>query len=332
MKITTTHIKAISPLANPRLATLLPDALNYWLPRYGITNKAVVALFLGEAAEETDGFKTLQEYASGAAYEGRKDLGNTQAGDGVRFKGRGIFMDTGRVNYAVTGKELNLDLVSHPELLLDVGDAVEAACAYWNDHKLTPLALAGDIVSVTQKINGGQNGEAVRVRYWQRAKLVITSDLDPYTPPKVLPTAAPAVAPPTAPKAPIGVTPMLNGSKTLMASSTGIASVLFTAAGSFLTAGNAQMMIAIFGSAIAGVLFFLAQMFQRSAIGKVGLGLIDQVAVAMESNNDAIIAQLAQMVDASIKKAQAAAPAALLAAPPAALPAMQPAAPLAPPA
>lgn len=58
----------------------------------------------------------MEEFASGRAYEGRRDLGNTQSGDGVRFKGRGYVQITGRRNYEDWSRRLGIDLVSNPEL------------------------------------------------------------------------------------------------------------------------------------------------------------------------------------------------------------------------
>lgn len=74
------------------------------------------AYILGTAYHESDRFKTMEEYASGAAYEGRQSLGNTQKGDGVRFKGRGFVQITGRRNYTDHSKRLGVDLVSNPAL------------------------------------------------------------------------------------------------------------------------------------------------------------------------------------------------------------------------
>lgn len=82
------------------------------------------AYILGTAHHESDAWKTLTEYASGAAYEGRKDLGNTQKGDGRKFKGRGLVQITGRRNYADWSKRLGVDLVAHPELAADLKYAV----------------------------------------------------------------------------------------------------------------------------------------------------------------------------------------------------------------
>lgn len=74
------------------------------------------AYILATAHHESDRWRTMEEYASGAAYEGRKDLGNTTRGDGRRFKGRGLVQITGRRNYTMWSQRLGVDLVGSPEL------------------------------------------------------------------------------------------------------------------------------------------------------------------------------------------------------------------------
>ena len=123
---------------------LLIEALNRYLPLYEIDTHKRIAAFLGCCGIETDYFRTTEEYASGAAYEGRKDLGNTQKGDGRRFKGRGLGQTTGRDNYTAltqsVGKALKMDFVAHPELLNIVPIAVESACFFWKAHNLSQYA------------------------------------------------------------------------------------------------------------------------------------------------------------------------------------------------
>ena len=61
----------------------------------------------------------MEEFASGRAYEGRSSLGNNQAGDGVRFKGRGYVQITGRRNYTDWSRRLGVDLVGNPQMAQD---------------------------------------------------------------------------------------------------------------------------------------------------------------------------------------------------------------------
>jgi predicted chitinase len=82
------------------------------------------AYIFATAHHESDFWRTLVEKASGRAYEGRKDLGNTQPGDGVRYKGRGFVQVTGRRNYTDWGKRLRVDLVAQPVLATDLKWAV----------------------------------------------------------------------------------------------------------------------------------------------------------------------------------------------------------------
>jgi putative chitinase len=133
-------------------------------------NPLRLAHFLAQAAHECDGFKTLVEYASGKAYEGREDLGNTEPGDGVRYRGRGIFQLTGRANYKQFGRALKLDLVGIPMLAQEPDICVQVALLYWKAKKLNFYADQDDIKAITRRINGGYNGLESRRIYLQRAK------------------------------------------------------------------------------------------------------------------------------------------------------------------
>ena len=84
---------------------------------YGDGDDRKLAYVLATAFHECDRFRTMEEYASGSAYEGRKDLGNTEAGDGRKFKGRGFVQLTGRANYADWSKRLDMDLLANPGLV-----------------------------------------------------------------------------------------------------------------------------------------------------------------------------------------------------------------------
>lgn len=130
------------------------------------------AAFVAQLAHESGGFKWLEELASGREYEGRRDLGNTHPGDGVRFKGRGYIQLTGRANYAAAGRALHLDLINHPSLAAQPANAARVAAWYWNTRGLNPIAARGDFREVTRRINGGYNGLAAREHYYRLAKHV----------------------------------------------------------------------------------------------------------------------------------------------------------------
>jgi putative chitinase len=129
------------------------------------------AHFLAQVGHESEQLRYTEELASGAAYEGRKDLGNTQPGDGVRFKGRGLIQLTGRANYAAFAQACGQDVVASPELVAETPAlAVDAAVWFWGEHGLNALADKDDVVGITKRVNGGTNGLADREALLARAK------------------------------------------------------------------------------------------------------------------------------------------------------------------
>lgn len=138
----------------------------------GITSQARATVFLAQALHETGALRWLSELASGAAYEGRRDLGNVRSGDGRRYKGRGVFMLTGRANYRDYGRALNVALEASPELAARIDIAWRIAALYWQRRGLSALADRGDFLDVTRRINGGLNGLADRQRYLQLVRAV----------------------------------------------------------------------------------------------------------------------------------------------------------------
>lgn len=131
------------------------------------------AAFLAQIAHESGELRYMEEIASGSEYEGRKDLGNTQAGDGRRYKGRGPLQLTGRANYRQYGTLLGLDLVGHPEQAATPAVGFRIAGLYWHLHGLNALADAGDFEAITRRINGGLNGQADRLMYYHRALTIL---------------------------------------------------------------------------------------------------------------------------------------------------------------
>lgn len=158
---------------------------------YGILDQRFrVMHFLSQAAHETDQFNTLEEYASGQAYEGREDLGNTEPGDGQRYKGRGIFMLTGRHNYREAGKRLDLPLEAEPEIASETEVSVQTAGDYWHSRNINSVADGDDawnVEQVTRLINGGMNGYQDRLSYFMAAGKVDWPLTAPELPPEPKP-------------------------------------------------------------------------------------------------------------------------------------------------
>lgn len=167
-------LKSIVGRSKLPVADQIAPHLTTYLPAYGVGTLYRAAHFLAQAAHESDGFRTLYEYwgptEAQKKYEGAKRLGNTQAGDGYRFRGRGIFQLTGRANYTDMSKIVGVDLVKDPEAAADPELSVRIACIYWERRGLNALADADDVEAITKKINGGYNGLEDRKRYLKRAK------------------------------------------------------------------------------------------------------------------------------------------------------------------
>lgn len=176
------------------------------MKEFGITTPEDKAMFIAQAGHESSGFtrvlenfnysvaglkatfgKRLTSYQcemlgrvdgkqvahqpqiANLAYGGR--MGNKEPGDGWAFRGRGLIQITGRENYAKCGTALKLDLVGNPAQLED--DVNAARSAAWFFVTSGCLNYPGDLVRVTQIINGGQNGIDDRRARYAKAKAVI---------------------------------------------------------------------------------------------------------------------------------------------------------------
>ncbi len=173
-----------SVLSAPVLQALMPDATGAAITRYfhplieGMTANEIntplrQAHFIAQVGHESLDFLYSEEIASGTAYEGRKDLGNINPGDGPKFKGRGLIQITGRANYTAYGQHKGRDFVTPTNYELIATDtelAVDVACWFWTEHGLNALADADDVRAVTKVINGGDIGLADRQTRLNRAK------------------------------------------------------------------------------------------------------------------------------------------------------------------
>lgn len=172
--------------------------------RFDISTPERQAAFIGQCAHESGGFKTLQENLNYSAkglhatwpsrfpseeaaqpfhrnpekiankvYSGR--MGNTEEGDGWKYRGRGLIQLTGKDNYRFASDALGVDFVANPDLVLTRDYAALTAAWYWNKRGLNKEADAKDFTGMTKKINGGTIGLADRVAHINTALNVLTA-------------------------------------------------------------------------------------------------------------------------------------------------------------
>jgi putative chitinase len=166
------------------------NAFNEVLPKYSIDTVRRISAFLGQIAVESGELRYDKELPSkynkkdpkdvkeptGALYEFRKNLGNTLAGDGPKFIGRGILQLTGRTNYENMSKKLGVDLVANPELAADPVVSVKIACEYFKERSLLDLADKWDLDKITEKVNGKAKLHLdLRIAYSEKALKVLST-------------------------------------------------------------------------------------------------------------------------------------------------------------
>ncbi|AMJ63764.1 hypothetical protein AXW83_17425 [Bosea sp. PAMC 26642] len=175
LAVTAERLLRLAPMGRPAIVSGIAADFDRLAGEHGVSTWLRLCHFLAQAAHETDRFRTMVEYggtAYFARYEGRRDLGNTQAGDGVRFHGRGIFQLTGRFNYRRYGALIGVDLEAEPERAKEPAISLAVAFAYWRERGCDTAADADDIAAVTKLINGGRNGLAERTRLLATAKTI----------------------------------------------------------------------------------------------------------------------------------------------------------------
>ncbi|HPG95113.1 MAG TPA: hypothetical protein PLR28_11205 [Dokdonella sp.] len=166
-------------------ATGLPMSSGWFAPissaqsEFQIVGPVRIAAWLAQVGHESGGFRFVREIwgptPAQMRYEGRKDLGNTQPGDGFRFRGRGLIQITGRTNYAQLERAFRLPLLTQPELLEQPELAARSAARFWAANGCNALADSGDFTALTRRINGGLNGLADRERRWTIAKRALAA-------------------------------------------------------------------------------------------------------------------------------------------------------------
>jgi predicted chitinase len=164
----------------------------------GITSPEEQAMFMAQMDHESGGFRKLSEnlnyspaqlmktfpkkFASleeaQAVVAGGKEaiankiyggrMGNTDDGDGAKYRGRGFIQLTGKDNYTQASKDLGIDLVGNPELAQDPETAAKIATWYWKKRNVGQAGQAGDVLGATKKINGGTIGLEDRQKKYEK--------------------------------------------------------------------------------------------------------------------------------------------------------------------
>ena len=176
------------------------EAIYEILPEYEITTPQRVAAFLAQCAHESGGFVFLKENlnykaaslrrvfpkyfpddAIAAQYAGKGEMianrvyanrmgnGDEASGDGWRYCGRGLIQLTGKNNYTFFAGSLDIPVEEASEYLQTFEGAVQSACFFWEQNKLNQWADAGDILTLTKRINGGTIGLEDRVKHYNHA-------------------------------------------------------------------------------------------------------------------------------------------------------------------
>jgi len=195
-------------LTKDQLSQMIPGNLHidYWydaicqaLPDYDITSPQRIAAFIAQCAHESGGFRFLKEnlnyqaaslmrvwpryfptmdiaaeYAhneekiANRAYANRMGNGNEESGDGARYCGRGLIQITGKDNYQQFADSIQTPVEQIPDYMSTFEGAVQSACWFWESHNLNDLADAGDILTMTKRINGGTLGLEERTKNYQK--------------------------------------------------------------------------------------------------------------------------------------------------------------------
>jgi putative chitinase len=182
------------------------EALSSVLPEYEIDSSQRVAAFIAQCTHESGGFKRLkenlnykweslrkvfpkyfptdelaQEYAhkqeqiANRVYGGRMGNGDESSGDGFRYCGRGLIQLTGKNNYTKFAESIGMAVEEVPALLETFEGAVKSACWFWKTNNLNQYADAGDILTMTKRINGGTIGLEDRIKHYNHALEVFSS-------------------------------------------------------------------------------------------------------------------------------------------------------------
>ena len=138
--------------------------------KYGITDPNEIRMFLAQCAQESGWFKQTKELGGPSywkMYEGKKGLGNTKPGDGVKYPGRGYIQVTGRYNYQKFADASGLDVMNNPDMVSNSPALSAEISAFWwksAGKRIKDKAIAGDVAGTTKVINPGMLGLENRIK------------------------------------------------------------------------------------------------------------------------------------------------------------------------
>ncbi len=182
--LTESDLQQIMPRLPQAKRQLYLPFINKVMEIYEIDTPLRASAFLAQLAHESAELRFMEEIWGPTAQQKKyeppnevaKRLGNTQPGDGFRYRGRGPIQITGRFNYKKYGDLLGVDLVGNPDLAATPQFAFSTAGLFWKMNGLNELADVQDFITITRRINGGQAGLADRQKYYEIAKNVLEAD------------------------------------------------------------------------------------------------------------------------------------------------------------
>jgi len=182
--LTENDLQQIMPRLPQAKRQLYLPFINKVMEIYEMDTPLRTSAFLAQIAHESAELKYMEEIwgptAQQKKYEPPSDLanrlGNTQPGDGFRYRGRGPIQITGRANYKKYGDLLGVDLEGNPDLAATPQYAFSTAGLFWKLNGLNELADVQDFITITKRINGGLNGLAERQKYYEIAKNVLSAE------------------------------------------------------------------------------------------------------------------------------------------------------------
>jgi predicted chitinase len=182
--LTDSDLQQIMPRLPQAKRELYLPFINKVMEIYEIDTPLRASAFLAQIAHESGELRYMEEIwgptAQQKKYEPPSDLaeslGNTEAGDGFRYRGRGPIQITGRANYKKYGDLLGVDLVENPDLVATPQYAFSTAGLFWKLNGLNELADVQDFTTITKRINGGLTGLQDRQKYYEIAKNTLNAE------------------------------------------------------------------------------------------------------------------------------------------------------------